>query len=513
LSPAEATRVRFAPSPTGALHVGNARTALFNWLHARSLGGTFVLRIEDTDTVRSTSAFEAQIVDDLRWLGLGWDEGIEAEGSLGPYRQSERLGLYRDSARAILERRIAYPCFCTVALLEEERQAQRAAGSVSVYSGRCRGLDPAEAAARRAAGEPCAVRFNVAAAAAQDDAVVFEDLIRGTIRFPVSQIGDFVLLRQDGTPAYNFAVVVDDLLMRISDVIRGDDHLSNTPRQVLIYRALGAPAVPRFAHLPLIVAPGGAPLSKREGAASVAHLRSQGYPAEALLNHLALLGWSPPGGADFLTREELLREFDLRRVAKAPAVFDPQKLDALSMRHIARMTPEQLTPLALEHLARAGKVDDPAAAEVVEWVSQLAAAWSERLVRLGDLPGEAALVFDFSPEASLADEEVRSTLADPRARLVIETLLSQAGSEPITAQRFSAMAAEVRRATGAKGRDLFHPIRIGLTGRGVGPELVRIVPIIDAGSRLTLPRPVVSCAGRAAALLAATRANSPTGPS
>ena len=505
MSAGAAPRVRFAPSPTGALHVGNARTALFNWLHARSLGGTFVLRIEDTDTARSTVAYETQILEDLRWLGLGWDEGIDAEGLLGPYRQSERLEIYRGSARTLLDRRLAYPCFCTVALLEEERQAQRAAGSVSVYSGRCRGLDPVAAADRRAKGEPCAVRFDVKAAAANDDAVVFEDLVRGSIRFPIAQIGDFVLLRQDGTPAYNFAVVVDDLMMRITDVIRGDDHLSNTPRQVLIYRALGAATIPQFAHLPLIVAPGGAPLSKREGAASVQHFRAQGYPPDALLNHLALLGWSPPGGADFLTREELLRQFDLRRVSKAPAVFDPQKLDALSMRHIARTSPEHLTPLALEHLARAGKIQDPATADVVEWVSQLTAAWSERLVRLGDLPGEATLVFDFTPEASLAEEEVRATLADARARLVIETMLAQAGSEPITAQRFSALAAEVRRATGAKGRDLFHPIRIGLTGRGTGPELVRIVPVIDAGSRLALPKPVVSCAGRAAALLAATR--------
>jgi nondiscriminating glutamyl-tRNA synthetase len=367
-TPTGQVRVRFAPSPTGALHVGNARTALFNWLLARSRGGTFVLRIEDTDAARSTAAHEAAILADLRWLGLGWDEGVDEDGGHGPYRQSERLGLYRDAAARLMAQGTAYPCFCAPARLEEERAAQREAGRASVYFGRCRALPADEAASRLAAGEAHAVRFNVAAAARGDDAVTFEDVVRGPIRFPVHQIGDFVLLRRDGMPAYNFAVVVDDQAMGITDVVRGDDHLSNTPRQVLLYRALGA-TPPRFAHLPLIVAPGGTPLSKREGAVSVSAFRDQGYPPEALLNHLALLGWSPASGVEFLTPEELVAGFDLARVSHSPAVFDRQKLDALSARHIARMPPERLAPPALEHLARAGLVPEPAPAPVRDWTA------------------------------------------------------------------------------------------------------------------------------------------------
>jgi glutamyl-tRNA synthetase/nondiscriminating glutamyl-tRNA synthetase len=505
MSGADGLRLRFAPSPTGDLHIGNARTALFNWLVARSKRGTLVLRIEDTDQLRSTRASEAGILADLRWLGLGWDEGIDEGGEFGPYRQSERLERYQKEAARMIGSGMAYPCFCDPALLDRERAAQREAGHVSLYSGRCRGIPPAEASARRAAGEPSAVRFNVRAAARGEEAVVFRDEVRGPIRFPVPQIGDFVLLRQDGLPAYNFAVVVDDLSMRITDVIRGDDHLSNTPRQVLVYRALGG-APPRFAHLPLITAPGGAPLSKRDGAVSVQAFREDGYPPEALLNHLALLGWSPASGVDFLTLEELVAGFDLSRVSHSPAVFDRQKLDALSARHIARMPPEKIEPPAVEHLTRAGLLPERAPAEVRAWAGRLAMLYADRLPRFGLLPEETAPVFSFDVAASLKDDDVAATLADPRARQVIGRLIDALGDEPIIATRFQAAAADVRRQTGAKGKDLFHPIRVGLTGRASGPELVRLLPLIDEGSRLPLPRPLASCRHRGLALLAAVAA-------
>jgi glutamyl-tRNA synthetase len=507
MSGAGALRLRFAPSPTGDLHIGNARTALFNWLLARSKNGTLVLRIEDTDQVRSTRASEEGILADLRWLGLGWDEGIDEGGEFGPYRQSERLELYRDAAGRLVDAALAYPCFCEPALLDRERAAQREAGHASLYSGRCRAIAPAEAAARRAAGEAAALRFNVRAAARGEEAVVFEDEVRGPIRFPVPQIGDFVLLRQDGLPAYNFAVVVDDLAMRITEVVRGDDHLSNTPRQVLVYRALGAEP-PRFAHLPLITAPGGAPLSKRDGAVSVQAFRDDGYPAEALLNHLALLGWSPASGVDFLTLEELVAGFDLSRVSHSPAVFDRQKLDALSARHIARMPPEKIEPQAVDYLTRAGLLPGRAPAEVRAWAGRLAMLYADRLPRFGLLPGETAPVFTFDVAASLHDADVAATLADPRARQVIERLIETLGEEPIVATRFQAAAAEVRRQTGAKGKDLFHPIRVGLTGHASGPELVRLLPLIDEGSRLPLPRSLPSCRERGQALLAAVPAAS-----
>jgi glutamyl-tRNA synthetase/nondiscriminating glutamyl-tRNA synthetase len=498
-----APRVRFAPSPTGELHVGNARTALFNWLYARGRGGTLILRIEDTDRERSTPEHEAAILDDLMWLGLGWDEGIDAGGAHGPYRQSERLDLYRDRAEALRAGRFAYPCFCAVEVLEAERAAQREAGRVSIYGGRCRALDPQEAAARRAAGEPSALRFDVTRGSAGAAAIEFADEVHGTVRFPVAQIGDFVLLRRDGTPAYNFAVVIDDVAMQVTTVIRGDDHLSNTPRQVLLYNALGVEP-PRFAHLPLIVAPGGAPLSKREGAVSVRAFRDAGYLPEALLNHLALLGWSPADGREDLTIEEIVARFDLERVSRSPAVFDRQKLDALAAKHVARLPPGRLADLATEHLLRAGLLPAAPGGAVRDWAGRVAGLYADRLPRLGDLPREAAILFAFDAAAALEDADVRATLADARARAVIGAMLEGIGDQPLTAQHFQALAAEARRRTGAKGRDLFHPIRVGLTGYPSGPELVRLLPILDEGSRLPLPRPVAACATRAAALLAAT---------
>jgi glutamyl-tRNA synthetase/nondiscriminating glutamyl-tRNA synthetase len=496
-------RLRFAPSPTGELHVGNARTALFNWLYARRHGGVFVLRIEDTDRERSRPEHEQALLADLRWLGLGWDEGIDEGGDAGPYRQSERLPLYHQAANRLLAERRAYRCFCSPDLLERERAAEREAGRASLYSGRCRALPPEESEARAAGGTPFAVRFDVRATAGADEAVAFDDLVHGEVRFPVSQLGDFVLLRQDGGPAYNFAVVVDDGAMRITHVIRGDDHLSNTPRQVLLARALGS-ASPRFAHLPLLTAPGGTPLSKRDGAASVRALREAGYPPEGVLNHLALLGWSPPGGVEFLTLEELVPGFDLSRVSRSPAVFDRQKLDALSQRHLSRLGPDRLAPEAASELQRHGLLPEPLPPGGLEWVAGLVAMVSDRMARLGELPALLEVVFRFDAGAALGDGDVAATLRDTGSRKVIEEMLSLLGDEPLTAPRFQTLTAEVRRRTGAKGRDLFHPIRVGLTGRGSGPELVRLLPILDVGSRLGLPQPVISCADRAAALLRAT---------
>jgi nondiscriminating glutamyl-tRNA synthetase len=501
---AEPVRVRFAPSPTGDLHVGNARTALFNWLFARHAGGRFLVRIEDTDRERSRPEHERQLLADLRWLGLGWDEGIEEGGEDGPYRQSERLPLYRQAAGRLIEAGAAYRCFCEPAVLEEERAREREAGRASLYSGRCRGLQREASEARARAGEPWAVRFDVRATA-EGEAVQFEDLVHGPVRVPVDQIGDFVLLRRDGGPAYNFAVVVDDHAMRISHVIRGDDHLSNTPRQVLLAGALGFPS-PRFAHLPLLVAPGGAPLSKREGAVSVRALFEAGYPPEAVLNHLALLGWSPPGGVEVLTREELVAAFDLARVARSPAVFDRQKLDALSMRHLQRWDPSRLVGEAAPVLQEAGLLPDTMTGDVRRWSEALVGLVSDRLSRLGELPALLGVVFEFDAQRALADDDVSSTLTDPAGRKVVRETLGLLDDEPLTAPRLQGVIAEVRRRTGAKGKDLFHPIRVGLTGFGSGPELVRLLPVLDEGSRLALPRPVQGCAERARTLLAATEA-------
>jgi nondiscriminating glutamyl-tRNA synthetase len=500
-------RVRFAPSPTGELHVGNARTALFNWLYARSRRGVFILRIEDTDAARSSPEHESRLMEDLRWLGLGWDEGIDEGGAFGPYRQSERLPLYRERATELLRNRLAYACFCSTSQLEEERAAQREAGRVSLYTGRCRSI-PADEAARRREKEPWALRFNIGAAAGGEDRVAFADRVHGTVQFPLSQLGDFVILRRDGWPSYNFAVVVDDLLMRISHVIRGDDHLSNTPRQILVYRALGATEIPEFAHLPLLTGPGGAPLSKREGAASLSWFREQGYPPEGLANALALLGWSPAGGQELLTMEEMIARFDLDRLSRSPAVFDTQKLDALAARHMARLPAPRLAGMAMEQLARSGLLPGDPPAGAWEWAGRLALLYAERLPRMGDLPGAAAFLFDFSARRSLEDPAIRRELEDPGSRRVVESLSRHLGGEPLTAGSFQALTEAVRRETGAKGRDLYHPMRVALTGTASGPELVKLLPVIEEGSRLGLGRPVARCADRVRALLEATASRS-----
>ena len=309
-------RVRFAPSPTGNLHVGNARTALFNWLLARRHGGTCVLRIEDTDIERSTAESERAIRDDLRWLGLDWDEGPDVGGPHAPYRQSERIADYAEAARSLLAAGKAYYCFCSADDLERERREALATGQPPKYSGKCRANDPTAAADRVRAGETTALRFAVPAGRS----VTFRDLVRGEVTFETEVIGDPVILRSNGRPAYNFAVVVDDAAMEITHVVRGEDHISNTPRQILLYDALGLPS-PAFAHLSLVLGSDHAPLSKRHGATSVAEFRDRGYLPEALVNYLALLGWSPGDSEELLDVTEMARRFELERVTHSAAVL------------------------------------------------------------------------------------------------------------------------------------------------------------------------------------------------
>src|SRR5216683_1601907 len=351
-------RLRFAPSPTGYLHVGNARTALFNWFLARGSDAAFVLRIEDTDAERSTTASEAAILRDLRWLGLDWDEGPDIGGPCGPYRQSERLHLYESYAKELLSAGQAYYCFCTPAQLEADRAADMAALRPVRYSGRCRQVAHADAEERIAAGERPAIRFLVP----EHREVVFTDEVRGEVRFQTDVIGDPVIMRASGTPAYNFAVVVDDALMAITHVLRGEDHIPNTPRQLLLYEALGFPP-PTFAHLSLVMGPDHAPLSKRHGATSVAEFRSKGYLPEALVNYLALIGWSPRGpaasrtagdDAELLPIEELARRFSLDRVLHSPGVFDEEKLAWANRHYLKIADAARLARLSLPYFAGAG---------------------------------------------------------------------------------------------------------------------------------------------------------------
>jgi nondiscriminating glutamyl-tRNA synthetase len=322
-------RVRFAPSPTGYLHVGNARTALFNWLYARQQDGVFILRIEDTDVERSAAEYDRRLMEDLRWLGLDWDEGPDVGGEYGPYRQSQRSEFYRAHVDKLLKDDKAYLCFCSHDELEKERKLALDAGQTPVYSGKCRGISQEESTRRIASGEEASIRLRT-----PDEGIIsFHDLVRGNLRFDLSLIGDPVLVRSSGLPAYNYAVVVDDFLMAITHVIRGEDHIQNTPRQILTYRALGFDP-PVFAHLSMVMGKDNTRLSKRHGATAVDQFDREGILPSALFNYLALLGWAPPEGREVLTKEELIRLFRLDKVSRSSAIFDYDKLAWINRQHI-----------------------------------------------------------------------------------------------------------------------------------------------------------------------------------
>jgi len=489
-------RVRFAPSPTGLLHVGNARTALFNWLFARGHGGTFVLRIEDTDVERSTRESERGILEDLRWLGLDWDEGPDVGGPHGPYRQSERLDLYRSYAQELIDQGHAYQCFCTAEQLDADRRAALESGRPPQYSGRCRDLPPAAAAERLAAGHPAVVRFRVPL----DRTVTFQDLVRGTVQFETEVIGDPVLVRSDGHPAYNFAVVVDDALMEITHVVRGEDHISNTPRQVLLYEALRF-EMPVFAHLALVLGPDHTPLSKRHGATSVAEFRSRGYLPEALVNYLALLGWSPGGGDEVLPAPELARRFALEDVGHSAAVFDVEKLAWVNRHYLRAADPGSIAELALPRFLDAGYVWRETA-EALAYLASVMPLASGSVDRVDQIAPRLAFLFDFDPARACGQAEVQGVLDEAGAREVIAALACElAGAPRLDRDLFRTAAGRVKEATGRKGKQLFHPIRVALTGEAGGPELDLAVPAIERGAELPADSgvaPILGCRERAA---------------
>ena len=490
-------RVRFAPSPTGKLHVGNARTALFNWLLARGSNATFILRIEDTDLERSTVESESAIVDDLKWLGLDWDEGPDVGGPCGPYRQSERVHLYESYSNELIASGHAYRCFCPRELIEAERAAALSAGQPARYSGRCRAVTREQAEARMAAGERPVVRFRVP----DDREIVIADAVRGEVRFHTSVIGDPVIVRADGMPAYNFAVVVDDALMGITHVIRGEDHISNTPRQLLMYEALGF-TPPVFAHLALVLGPDHSPLSKRHGATSVAEFRAKGYLPEALMNYLALIGWSPGRDEELLPAEELSRRFSLAAVGVSAGVFDEEKLAWVNRHYLKMARPERLAELAVPFFVRAGVVMNPRGAGL-EFLARVVPIASEAVDRLDQVPDRLSFLFHYSVDAALGDPDVRAEMGSAGARAVVQALAEALETAPrLDRERFRAVANEVKARTGQKARALFHPIRIALTGRAAGPELDLAVPAIDRGAELPegagIPT-IVGCRERAAA--------------
>jgi nondiscriminating glutamyl-tRNA synthetase len=497
-------RVRFAPSPTGQLHVGNARTALFNWLLARGSGAEFVLRIEDTDAERSSSESEASILRDLRWLGLDWDEGPDVGGPAGPYRQSERLHLYESYTNELLSSGQAYYCFCSREQLEEERAAAIAAGQPARYSGRCRSVTPEQAEARIAAEERPAIRFRVP----EDREVVFTDAVRGELRFHTATIGDPVIARADGTPAYNFAVVIDDALMAITHVVRGEDHISNTPRQILLYETLGF-VPPTFAHLSLVLGPDHSPLSKRHGATSVAEFRSKGYLPEALVNYLALIGWSrgsATGDEELLPVQELARRFSLEAVGLSAGVFDEEKLAWVNRHYLKMAGAERLADLSIPFFERAG-IELAPSAQGRDFLAAIMPIATASVDRLDQVPGRLSFLFDYAPDVTLADVSVAAEMSADGARSVVEALAEALAKAPrLDREQFRAIATELKARTAQKGKALFHPIRVALTGRAAGPELDLAIPAIDRGADLPsdsgIPA-ILGCRERAAAFVRA----------
>ncbi len=460
-------RVRFAPSPTGTLHIGSARTALFNYLFARHCGGSFVLRIDDTDIARSEERHEEAILADLRWLGLDWDEGPGAEGAYGPYRQSERWDGYHAAAEQLVFAGAAYPCFCSQERLEALKAEQLAEGRAPRYDRRCLGLELSEVARRLSAGEPSTLRLRV-----PDGDITVDDLLRGPIVVKEGAVGDFIIIRSDGAAGYNFATVVDDRDMRITHVIRGDDHLTNTARQLLLFRALGA-SVPVFAHHSMVLGAEGGKLSKRHGATSVGDFRELGYLPQALVNYLALLSWSH-GEDEVLAMDRLVADFQLEKLSPSAVVFDQAKLDWLDHEHVMGLAPEVHEALFAERLPAGTPV--PAAAS-------LAAAFQPSLVAYGQAPDLAASVLDrpvLTPELAAALPPAAAQLAEVRSLRAeaAEWLPPAAARELLGAYRAWGKQA------GIGARDLLMPLRIALTGAEHGPELPFVLAALDRAETL-----------------------------
>jgi nondiscriminating glutamyl-tRNA synthetase len=456
-------RVRFAPSPTGPLHVGNARTALFNFLLARQKGGKFILRLEDTDVERSTKEAENEILQDLRWLGLDWDEGPGQVGAYGPYRQSERLEVYRRYAWELLEKGNAYRCYCTSEELEEKRKRFLATGIPPRYDGRCRKLTPEEEQAFTDAGRIPSLRFK-----AEARTIEFQDLIKGRVSFDGQKIGDFIILRSDGGAPYNFAVVVDDGLMKISHVIRGEDHLTNTPRQLLLYKALGF-SPPQFGHLPLILGPDRTPLSKRHGATAVAHFREEGYLPEALANYLALLGWSCEDAREIFHLEELVHHFSLERVSRSPAIFNYEKLKWITRNHLKGLEGERKLELAWPFLQKKGINIEKMGRSW--WKAALEVVWEE----VDHLSQLADQVMVFSDDGWKVEPEAHTLLQKEESRRVLETLQDELRTVPeLRADNYKPIVSSLAKRVNLSGRALYMPLRAALTGKIRGPELEKI---------------------------------------
>jgi glutamyl-tRNA synthetase len=466
-----APRVRFAPSPTGYLHVGGARTALFNWLFARRLGGVLVLRIEDTDVERSSQEMVDGILDGLRWLGLDWDEGPKIGGSFGPYFQSERLDRHRAMAAQLVAQGHAYYCYCTTEELKAKRDAAEQSGAAWRYDRTCGALTRGEIAARERAREPRAIRFRV-----PEGATRFDDLVHGPIEFDGANIEDFVLLRSDGQPTYQLSVVSDDMEMKITHVVRGDDHISNTPKQILLYRAIGAEP-PTFAHVPLILGPDRKRLSKRHGATSVTEYARLGYLPEAMFNFLAMLGWSPGDDRELFTRDELVQAFALEGISGGNAVFNPEKLDWFNQQHLMRLAPDDLALRLKPWLERAGLWDAAYLGDRHAWFFAVLELLKPRAKRLEDFTKVGRFFFTdaIEYESAAVDKHLRAPGMDEHLKAFDAALTALEAFDPASIEAALRATADAR---GVKAASLIHAVRVTVTGKTASPGLFEVLALL-----------------------------------
>lgn len=473
-------KVRFAPSPTGPFHIGGARSALFNWLVARHADGTFLVRIEDTDLKRSTKESEENIKDSLKWLGMNWDEGIDVGGPHGPYRQTERLDLYKKEVQRLLDEGKAYYCYCSAEELEKSRKAQLDAGKTPIYDEHCRHLTEEEKAKYEAEGRKPVVRLKVR----KDGVFAFDDMVRGHVEFQAAGVGDFIIMKSDGIPVYNFAVVIDDAFMEVTHVIRAEEHLSNTPRQLAIYEALGYKP-PKFGHISLILGEDHKKMSKRHGATSVTEYRNMGYLPEAVVNYLALLGWTPKGEQEIFTEEELIKQFSMKRVSSNDAVFDINKLNWINFQYMKKLDADQLYDLIFPFLVKAGYVEESVTEEKKDWLKKVIWFMKDHIYFAGQAAEELKFFFEDMP--ALTDEAILSIMKAETSGKLLKAFIEDLKALPSFDQdAIKKCFNACMKAQGIKGKAAYEPTRIALTGVTQGPGMFEMMELF--GREKTMDR-------------------------
>ena len=479
-------RVRYAPSPTGHLHIGNARTALFNYLFARSQNGKFIIRIEDTDVKRNIAGGEESQLTYLKWLGMDWDESVDVGGEYGPYRQMERLDIYKNLYEDLLERGLAYKCYMTEEELEAEREGQIARGETPRYAGNHRELTEEQVKQFEEEGRIPSIRFRVP----ENREYVFNDIVKGEVSFNSNDFGDFVIVKKDGIPTYNFAVAADDHFMEISHVLRGDDHISNTPKQMMIYEAFGWD-VPQFGHMTLIVNESRKKLSKRDESIIqfIEQYEALGYLPEAIFNFIALLGWSPVGEEEIFSKDEFIEMFDAARLSKSPALFDSQKLKWMNNQYMKKQDLDRVVELSLPHLVKADRVSENSSEQELVWIRDVIALYHDQMsfgaeiVELSDMFFKDHVDYEEEGQEVLKGEQVPEVL-----RVFAAELEALEEVEPATVK---AAIKAVQKQTGQKGKGLFMPIRVATTGQTHGPELPNAIALLGKEKVLNRVRKVI----------------------